>query len=415
MAVKIERIETIPTAPEGINLLIVKLYTNQPGLYGLGCATFTYRNASVQHLIETYLTPLLTGRDVESINDLWHLMHQNAYWRNGPIENNAISGIDMALWDIKGKMAGMPLYQLFGGKCRQGVPIYRHADGRDSSEVCENIVRLQEQGITFIRCQVGGYGGNGFGKAPASAPQHAPDGVYLNSRQYIGDTIKLFDDIRSKIGFGVSLCHDVHERLQLCESIRLAQALEPYELAFLEDAVVLEQGAWYRQLRAKTSIPLAHGELFNNPQEWRFLIAEQLIDYIRAHITQIGGITPARKLQLFAEQFGVKTAWHGPGDLSPVGHAANIHLDLAAHNFGVQEWSGTQSPNAILQELSGHQGALLEVFEGLPELHQGYVYANEKPGLGIDINEKAAKKYPCESNVTLWTQTRSTDGTLQVP
>ncbi|MGI6005537.1 MAG: enolase C-terminal domain-like protein, partial [Christensenellales bacterium] len=243
----------------------------------------------------------------------------------------------------------------------------------------------------------------------------APDGVYLNSRQYIGDTIKLFDDIRSKIGFGVSLCHDVHERLQLCESIRLAQALEPYELAFLEDAVVLEQGAWYRQLRAKTSIPLAHGELFNNPQEWRFLIAEQLIDYIRAHITQIGGITPARKLQLFAEQFGVKTAWHGPGDLSPVGHAANIHLDLAAHNFGVQEWSGTQSPNAILQELSGHQGALLEVFEGLPELHQGYVYANEKPGLGIDINEKAAKKYPCESNVTLWTQTRSTDGTLQVP
>lgn len=415
MAITIRDVKVILTAPEGINLVVVKVETTEPGLYGLGCATFAYRHIAVKCLIEEYIKPLVIGQDVQNIEQVWHLMHQNAYWRNGPIENNAISGIDMALWDIKGKLANMPLYQLFGGKSREGVPIYRHADGRDINELCENIIKYKEQGITNIRCQCGGYGGSGFGDAPATAPMGSPKGIYLDTKKYMRDTIKLFEDIRSRIGYDIGLCHDVHERIRPIDAIHFAKELEKFDLFFLEDAIPLEQGEWFRQLRAQTSIPLAQGELFNNPYEWRFLITERLIDFIRVHISQIGGITAARKLQIFAEQFGVKTAWHGPGDMAPVAHAANIHIDLAAQNLGIQEWSGTEPPNFVIQELRGPREALLDVFPGLPEYKQGYVYANDKPGLGIDINEEEAAKYPCENTVTTWTQTRLRDGTLQTP
>ncbi|APW39682.1 starvation-sensing protein RspA [Rhodoferax koreense] len=415
MATLITDVKVILTAPEGINLLVVKVVTNQPGLVGLGCATFAYRHLAVKCLIEEYLRPLLIGRDADAIEELWQLMHQNAYWRNGPIENNAISGIDMALWDIKGKQANMPLYQLFGGACRQGVPIYRHADGRDMEELCDNIAKYRAQGITHIRCQSGGYGGGKFGAAPALAPQGSSDGIYLDSRKYMRETLKMFDALRSRLGFDVELCHDVHERLKPIDAIRFACELEPYELFFLEDAIPLEEGDWLRQMRAKTTTPLAQGELFNHPFEWRALIAERLIDYIRVHLSQIGGITPGRKLQLFAEQYGVRTAWHGPGDMSPLAHAANIHIDLAARNFGVQEWSGTEPPNFVIQDLKGPKEALLDVFPGLPEFRNGFVYANGKPGLGVDLDEAEAAKYPCENTVTTWTQTRLMDGTLQTP
>ncbi len=415
MATLITDVKVVLTAPEGINLLVVKVETNQPGLVGLGCGTFAYRHLAVKCVVEEYLKPLLVGRDAAAIEELWQLMHQNAYWRNGPIENNAISGVDMALWDLKAKQAGMPLYQLFGGKVREGVPVYRHADGRDLAELCDNIQRYREQGITHIRCQNGGYGGGAFGPAPERAPEGAAKGVYLDARKYMRDTLQLFDELRSRIGFGVELCHDVHERLKPVDAIRFAQQLEPYELFFLEDAIPLEEGEWIRQLREKTSTPLAQGELFNHPFEWRTLIAERLIDFIRVHPSQIGGITPTRKLQLFAEQYGVRTAWHGPGDMSPLGHAANIHIDLAARNFGVQEWSGTEPPNFVIQELRGPRGALLEVFPGLPECRRGYVYANDKPGLGIELDEREAAKYPCKNDVTTWTQTRLIDGSLQTP
>lgn len=415
MATLITDIQVILTAPEGINLVVVKVETNQPGLYGLGCATFSYRHLAVKCVVEDYLRPLLVGRDAAAIEEIWQLVHQNAYWRNGPIENNALSGVDMALWDIKGKMANMPLYQLFGGKCREGVPIYRHADGKDLGELYDNIQKYRDQGITHIRCQSGGYGGAGYGPAPAGAPSGAPHGIYLDSKQYMRETLRMFEGIRSEIGFDVELCHDVHERLKPTDAIRFARELEQFELFFLEDAVPLEEGNWMRQLRAKTQTPLAQGELFNNPCEWKFLITEQLIDYIRVHLSQIGGITPGRKLQMFAEQFGVRTAWHGPGDMSPLGHAANIHIDLASRNFGVQEWSGTEPPNFVIQELMGPREALLEVFPGLPEFRKGYVYANDKPGLGVDIDLNEARKYPCEAVTSVWTQTRLADGTLQTP
>ena len=412
MPITIRNIRTIATAPEGINLLVVKVETSEPELYGLGCATYAYRHLAVQCVVEEYLKPLLVGRDVSEITELWQLMHQNAYWRNGPIENNAISGVDMALWDIRGKLAGMPLYALFGGKVRAGVPVYRHADGNDVAEICDNIARYRDMGLTHIRCQCGGYGGGGYGKAPAGTAQGAADGIYLDARTYIHDTEKLFADIRARIGDGMELCHDVHERLHPSEALRLAKALEPYDLFFLEDALSLEQLEWMRHLRAQTTIPLAIGELFNNPMEWRFLIEERLIDFIRVHITQIGGITAARKLQQYAEEYGVRTAWHGPGDMTPLAHAANIHIDVSARNFGLQEWSGIEPPNFIIQDLQGPPGALLDVFPGLPEFRDGFVYPNDKPGLGVDLNEAEAAKYPSQNTVTTWTQTRRRDGSL---
>ena len=413
---KIKDVQVICTAPEGINLVVVKLVTDQPGLYGLGCATLAYRWRTVKHLIETYLRPLVLGREVNHITELWQLMHQNAYWRNGPIANNAISGIDMALWDIKGKMAGMPLYDLFGGKMRAGVPVYRHVDGNDVSEICENIEMYRSIGVQYIRCQCGGYGGSDFGPAPSWAAKGAHDGVYLDSRKYMRDTLKLFEQIRAKEGEEIELVHDVHERICPTEAVTFVKEMEPFHLFFMEDVVPLEQTQWLQRIRNTSVTPLSQGELFVNAAEYKPLIESRSIDYIRVHISEIGGITPARKLQQFAAEYGVRICWHGPGDMSPLAHAANIHIDLAAENLGLQEWSGIEPPNFVIQKLSGKKGALLDVFPGMPQYgNDGFVYANDRPGLGVDLNEKEAAKYPCNDDVTTWTQTRDADGSLHTP
>ncbi|MCR5536298.1 MAG: starvation-sensing protein RspA [Succinivibrio sp.] len=415
MSVTIKDLKVINTAPEGINLTVVKLITSEPGLYGYGDATFAYRYKAVTSYLLDYLKPLLIGRDVADIQELWSLMHQNAYWRDGGVENNAIAGVDLALWDIKGKMASMPVYQLLGGAVRKGVPVYRHVDGASVEEICEQISYYRELGVRHLRVQSGGYGGGLDLKAPGSAPEGAYPGIYLNSREYIRKTVKLFEELRAKLGFEIDLVHDVHERISPAEALELARALEPYRLFFLEDPLPVNQVEYFAQLRMLTSTPLAEGELFNNEAMFRTLIVRRLIDFIRVHITQLGGITPAKKLAIFAEQFGVRTAWHGPGDMSPVGHAANIHLDLSSVNFGVQEWSGIEPPNFVIQKLNEKKGALLEVFPGMPEFRRGYVYANDKPGLGIEVNEQEALKYPNHDEVTTWTQTRGQDGALVLP
>ena len=399
MAVKITDIRTILTAPAGITLVVVKVETSEPGLYGLGCATFTQRHLAVKTVVDEYLKPLLVGRDPHQIEDIWMTSWVNSYWRNGPILNNALSGVDMALWDIKGKRAGMPVYDLLGGKCREGAAVYRHASGDTPQEVEDRVRALMEQGNQYVRCQLGPYGGE---KSRRASPGNAPTGAYFDPEAYARAVPKLFEHIRSTIGYEVELLHDVHERLPAIEAVRLAKELEPYRLFFLEDPLPPEELEWFRTIRQQCSTPIAMGELFTNPNEWKPLIANRLIDFIRVHISAIGGITPAKKLAVLAEAFGVRTAWHGPGDVSPVGHAANIHLDVSCRNFGVQEWAGI---NDVLHE----------VFPGSPELKDGYVYPNNKPGLGIDIDEKQAAKYPYRHEVVKWTQSRRPDGTLVYP
>jgi mannonate dehydratase len=417
---KITRVRAVLTAPDGIALIVVKIETDQEGLYGLGCATFTQRPTLVARAVDEYLDPLLRGRDPANIEDLWHLMIVNSYWRNGPVLNNAVSGVDMALWDIKGKVANMPVYDLLGGKCREAAMVYRHADGRDPQEVLDNVLKYQSEGYLAVRCQMGGYGGRvqdirqGTALPSKDAPQathrgqgmdrtdSAFPGTYYNPDVYARSIPPLFDYIRSNIGYDLFLLHDIHERLAPIDAIRMAKALEPYRLFFLEDPLAPDQIEWFRRLRGQSATPIAMGELHNNPLEWRPLIAEQLIDFIRAHISQLGGLTPARKLAALCEAYGVRTAWHGPGDVSPIGHAANLHLDLACHNFGIQE-------------VISFSEALYEVFPGTPELRNGYVWANDKPGFGVDLDEAAAAKYPISLKVIEWTQSRWPDGTVWTP
>ncbi|MDI9602988.1 MAG: enolase C-terminal domain-like protein, partial [Acidobacteriota bacterium] len=323
----ITRVRTIATSPGEGNiqrrLIVVKVETSEPGLYGLGCATFTQRHSAVRTVVDEFLAPLLVGRDPRRIEDIWQTVHVNAYWRSGPVMNNALSGVDMALWDILGKLAGLPVYQLLGGKCREGAAVYRHADGATLEQVEERVRQFMAQGYQYIRAQWGGYGGR---QALPAAPDGAMPGAYYDPDGYARSVVTLFDHLREALGFGVNLLHDVHERLAPIEAVRLAKLLEPHRLFFLEDLLPPEQVDWFRLVRQQCTTPMAMGELFVNTQEWRPLVEERLIDFIRCHISAIGGLTAARKIQVMCELMGVRTAWHGPGDVSPIGHACNVHL-----------------------------------------------------------------------------------------
>lgn len=397
--VTIQDVQTITTEPAGSRLVIVKIITSEPGLYGLGCATFTQRFHAVHAAIEKHLKPFVLGRDVSRIEEMWQMAMVHSYWRNGPVLSNAISGVDQALWDIKGKQAGMPVYQLLGGKCREGAAVYVHADGRDAQEVEANVRKFMEQGYRYIRVQLGGYGGKG---AKMVKPEGAPEGAYFDPRDYCRRMLAMIEHVRSAVGPEVELLHDIHERLSPIQAVQFAKDVEPFKLFFLEDPLAPEDLEWFHHIRQQCATPIAMGELFNNPREWQPLIAAKLIDFIRMHVSQMGGLTPARAVASFANMYGIRTAWHGPGDTSPVGHAANLHLDLWAPNFGIQEWC--RFPELVY-----------DMFPGLPEVRNGYMYPNDRPGLGIDIDEKLAAKYPCQDQVEQWTQTRLPDGSPTRP
>lgn len=399
----IRDVKVIVTAPHGINLVVVKVETTEPEIYGYGCATFTWRYKAVVTAIEEYLKPMVIGRDVQKIEDIWQTMRGSSYWRYGPILNNAISGIDEALWDIKGRLAKMPVYDLLGGKSREGVPVYRHADGRTPEEVIENVRKFMEQGYRYIRVQLNTYGGNFDGSAENMwVPENHPDGAYYSPHQYMRTTLALFDKVRSEIGWEIELMHDIHERLTPVDALDMVKELSNFKLFFVEDALPPSQVDYFRIIREQTTAPIAMGELFSHPMEYKALIQNNWIDFVRAHVSFIGGLTPARKLAAFAEAFGVRTAWHGPGDLSPVGMAAQIHLDSVVHNFGIQEFQGFNEAEE-------------EVFVGAPKVRNGYAYLNDKPGFGIEVDEEKAAKYPPVDMDFSWLYPRLQDGTAVRP
>ena len=412
--VRIADIRAICTAPEGIRLVVVKVETTDAGLYGIGCATFTQRPLAVVTAVETYLKPLLVGRNPDDIEDIWQAAFHSAYWRNGPVLNNALSGIDMALWDIKGKRAGMPLHQLLGGRSRRAADVYVHVNGRDAAEVEDRIRAQMARGFRHLRVQmaVPGQASYGVGKMqetalgaqPAQSYRLALDQGSWEPRPYLRSVLDLFERLRGTFGDTVELIHDVHERVPPIMAIQLAKDLEPYRLFFLEDPFAPEDQDYLRQLRAQCSTPIALGELHVGPHDYVPPIRDRLIDFIRCHVSDIGGITPARKLASLAEFFGVRTAWHGPGDTSPVGHAANLHLGLHVPNFGIQEAT-----------LWGE--ATRAVFPGCPEIRDGSMFANDLPGLGIDIDEAEAARhgFPDHALNGAWPEIRRRDGTVIRP
>jgi mannonate dehydratase len=404
---KIKDVTVIATAPAGLRLTVVKITTGQDGLYGYGCGTFTQRADLVNAAVERYLKPFLIGKPTDRIDDLWQACYNSSYWRNGPVLNNAISGVDQALWDIKGRQAGMPVYQLVGGKCREAAECYAHASGADIPRCLESARKLMAQGFRHVRVQVGvpgmaSYSASG-GEAKVQALHNGP--VFDPAAQF-RQSLKLLEEARKQLGDEVELLHDMHERYPPNLAVQFAKAVEPLRLFFLEDPLAPEDRGYFRQIRQQCATPIAMGELFNSPHEWTPLMAERLIDYIRIHVTQAGGFTPCRKIAALGEIFGVKTAWHGPGDVSPVGHMANVTLDVAAYNFGIQEYSPFND-------------RVREVFQGCPVLKDGYLYPNDAPGWGIEVDEKAAAKFPYGTNEGRrgslnggWGEVRKPDGTI---
>jgi mannonate dehydratase len=377
---KIKEIRCIRTRFDS-SWTIVKVITDQPGLYGIGSANDFFNPKAVIAVIEELLAPRLIGQEAGNIEDNWQMMYTSGYWRNGSTLSTAMGGIDMALWDIKGKEAGMPVYKLLGGACRSAVPCYAHAGGNDYMELEEDVQRYIEEGYSVIRCQLGTYGGGGFLEAARAGLPDQPwipsSGYVFDEEAYLENIPIMFEKLRARFGYGIKLTHDVHEHLSPQAAVILSKRLEPFRLFFLEDVLPPEQTDWFRQIRMQSTTPQAIGELFTNPHEWLPLVKEGLIDFIRMRVSKAGGITPCRKIAAVCEAFGVRTAWQEGGDNDPVNQAAAMHLDMAVWNFGIQE------ENHFRQEEQ-------DVFPGIALLKGGYLYANDLPGLGIDIDEEKA-------------------------
>lgn len=384
---KIERIQTIVTCP-GRNFVTVKVMTDQ-GVYGVGDATLNGRELAVSTYLDAHVIPCLIGRDPRCIEDIWQYLYRGAYWRRGPVTMTAIAAIDMALWDILGKLANMPVYLLLGGKSRQRLLVYGHANGRDHEEAVDAVHRHIEEGFKAIRVQSGVPGLSkvyGVGKQAGHyepAEKGLPPEEPWDTALYLRHTPELFRKVRDAIGFGPHLLHDAHHRLTPIEAARLGKALEPFSLFWLEDATPAESQDAFRLIRQHTTTPLAVGEVFNSIWDCKDLIGNQLIDFIRTTIVHAGGITHVRRIADFAAMHQVRTGFHGATDLSPVCMAAAVNFGLWAPNFGIQE-------------LMPHNALTDEVFPHNYRFADGHLVMDEVPGLGVDIDEALAARYPYE-------------------
>ncbi len=371
------------------NFVTIKIITDE-GTYGVGDGTLNGREIAVVKYLEEHIAPCLIGRDPSQIEDIWQYLFKGAYWRKGPVTMTAIGAIDMALWDIKGKVAGMPVYQLLGGKSRKGVTAYGHANGESIDEVMATLGSMIEEGYKVVRLQSalpgakGTYGTMGGKKNyyELQSDRPLPPELEWNTAKYMNFVPELFRRARAEYGNEIRLCHDVHNRLTPIEAARLGKLLEPYDLLFLEDMVPADNQDTFKLIRQHTTTPLAIGEIFNTVWDAKDLIQNQLIDYCRMAVSHGGGITPLRKVADFAAMYNVRMAPHGAPDLSPIACAAHIHFDLWAPNFAVQEFVGFGTP------------AMNSVFKFDLKFDDGLLYITDAPGLGVDFDEAEAAKYP---------------------
>ncbi len=398
---KIIDAEVIICSP-GRNFVTLKVITDQ-GIYGLGDATLNGRELAVASYLTDHLIPCLLGRDPFQTEDIWQYFYKGAYWRRGPVTMSAIAAIDMALWDIKAKAMNVPLYQLLGGKSREKVLVYCHANGADTEHTIEEVHKHTEMGYKAVRVQSGVPGINSVYGVAKKGEKYEPAGRGLpqvtewSTEKYLNFTPGLFQKVRDAVGFDLHLLHDAHHRLTPIEAARLGKELEPFKLFWLEDTVSAELQEGFRLIRQHTVTPLAVGEVFNSIYDCHQLITEQLIDYIRMTLVHGGGITPLLKLAHLAELYHVRTGFHGATDLSPITMASALHFDIAVHNFGIQE----HMP---------HQSLVDEVFSHAYTYTDGYMYPGDLPGHGVDIDEKLAAKFPYQA--AYLPVNRKEDGTL---
>lgn len=382
---KITSAKVIVTCP-GRNFVTLKVETDT-GIYGLGDATLNGRELAVVSYLEDHVVPCLVGRDPRQSEDIWQFLYRGSYWRRGPVTMTAIGAVDTALWDIKAKLAEMPLYQLLGGRSRDGVMVYGHANGEDIDHTVDEVGRYIDMGYKAVRAQTGipglastyGVGKDRMFYEPADAD--LPVENTWSTEKYLDHVPLLFDRIRQQYGFGPHLLHDVHHRLTPIEAARLGKSLEEYRLFWLEDAVPAENQEGFRLIRQHTVTPLAVGEVFNTIWDCKDLIREQLIDYIRTTVVHAGGITHLRRIADLAALYHVRTGCHGATDLSPVCMGAALHFDTWVPNFGIQEYMR-------------HSRETDEVFPHAYTFKDGFLYPGETPGHGVDIDEKLAAKFP---------------------
>jgi mannonate dehydratase len=364
--------------------IFLKIITSEPGLYGIGTGNNNYETKAVISALEDHLKPWLIGKDPDRIEDLWQSAQMKTYWRNGPVNNNVLAAMDMALWDIKGKRAGMPVYELLGGKAHDAVAVYDHQGGKTKEECLDTLQKSLANGYRHVRIQFGegGYGGGGFIPAgEGNRPEGGYQGTAFDEEQYVDAIPPVFEYLRAKAGFKPKLLHDVHSHMTGSNAVELSRRLQPFQMFFLEDVLPPEQISWYRNIRQICTTPQAIGEVFSHPYEVIPLITDRLIDFIRCRVAATGGITPIRKLVNLCEIFGVKTAFQEGGENDPVNQMASYHVDISTSAFGIQEEN--HFPPAV------H-----EMFPGIGEIRKGYLYGSGKPGLGLDLNEQVAAKYP---------------------
>jgi mannonate dehydratase len=383
--VRITDARVIVTCP-GRNFVTLKVVTDT-GVTGVGDATLNGREQAVAAYLGEHVVPLLAGRDPARIQDTWQLLYRGAYWRRGPVTMAAIAAVDTALWDIKGKVAGLPVYQLLGGRSRDGVTVYGHAAAEGVDDVLTDVARLVDAGYRAVRVQTGVPGLTGTYGVTADPRAYEPAGSALpaetvwSTRRYLAHTPGVFARVRAEFGPDLRLLHDVHHRLTPIEAAGLGRALEPYALTWLEDPVPAELQEGYRLIRQHTTTPLAVGEVFNSIWDCRGLITEQLIDYIRTSVVHAGGITHVRRIFDLADLHHVRSGSHGASDLSPVCLAAALHVDLSIPNFGLQEYMP-------------HTADTDAVFPHTYRFADGYLHPSEEPGLGVDLDEELAARYP---------------------
>ena len=382
---KIAAVKVIVTCP-GRNFVTLKITTDQ-GVHGIGDATLNGRELAVVSYLQDHVADCLVGRDAGAIEDIWQYLYRGCYWRRGPVTMAAIGAVDTALWDIKAKAAGMPLYELLGGRSRRGVMVYGHASGRDIEETSDEVARYIELGYRAIRAQSGVPGMDSTYGVSADRMYYEPADAALpaenvwSTEKYLDHVPKLFDRLRERFGFGHHLLHDVHHRLTPMEAARLGISLEDYRLFWMEDPTPAENQEAFRLIRKHTVTPLAVGEIFNTVWDCKDLLSEQLIDYIRTTVTHAGGITHLRRIADLAAMYQIRTGCHGATDLSPVCMGAALHFDTWAPNFGIQEYM-------LHTELTD------EVFPHDYRFSEGELHAGESPGHGVDIDERLAAKYP---------------------